>query len=212
MFNTRSGFWMLVSIGVLSVIATRAVIIFAPDSAVTYLGFASAIGFPMSVILPLIAIWPSPVVEPARWTHDIHAGAKPWTRDRRQAIRGPAGGGGLHGHRRRGGRHRQRGRFRHRGRRHRVGHSAVHGKPSWCSATSSAWPSASPSASCRNSAAGIVACFVVSLVMPGISSSWPRCALVRGPAAVDRLEHSAGGALRGATDTGRSGRCSPRPR
>ena len=31
MFNTRSGFWMLVSIGVLSVIATGAVLIFAPD-------------------------------------------------------------------------------------------------------------------------------------------------------------------------------------
>jgi hypothetical protein len=56
MFNTRSGFWMLVSIGVLSVIATGAVIIFAPDSAVTYESFATAIGFPMSVILPMIAI------------------------------------------------------------------------------------------------------------------------------------------------------------
>ena len=56
MFNTRSGFWMLISIGVLSVIATGAVIIFAPDSAVTYESFASAIGFPMSVILPMIAI------------------------------------------------------------------------------------------------------------------------------------------------------------
>ncbi len=56
MFNTRSGFWMLVSIGVLSVIATGAVIIFAPDSAVTYESFARAIGFPMSVILPMIAI------------------------------------------------------------------------------------------------------------------------------------------------------------
>ena len=56
MFNTRSGFWMLVSIGVLSVIATGAVIIFAPDSAVTYENFATAIGFPMSVILPMIAI------------------------------------------------------------------------------------------------------------------------------------------------------------
>ncbi|MEO5744472.1 MAG: ABC transporter permease, partial [Terracoccus sp.] len=56
MFNTRSGFWMLVSIGVLSVIATGAVIIFAPDNAVTYESFASAIGFPMSVILPMIAI------------------------------------------------------------------------------------------------------------------------------------------------------------
>jgi ABC-2 type transport system permease protein len=56
MFNTRSGFWILVSIGVLSVIATGAVIIFAPDSAVTYANFASAIGLPMSVILPMIAI------------------------------------------------------------------------------------------------------------------------------------------------------------
>jgi ABC-2 type transport system permease protein len=56
MFNTRSGFWMLISIGVLSVIATGAVIIFAPDSAVTYENFANAIGFPMTVILPMIAI------------------------------------------------------------------------------------------------------------------------------------------------------------
>ncbi|MFC4784018.1 ABC transporter permease [Nocardioides sp. MAHUQ-72] len=56
MFNTRSGFWMLVSIGVLSVIATGAVLVFAPDSAVTYESFATAIGFPMSVILPMIAI------------------------------------------------------------------------------------------------------------------------------------------------------------
>jgi len=56
MFNTRSGFWMLISIGVLSVIATGAVIIFAPNSAVTYESLATAIGFPMSVILPMIAI------------------------------------------------------------------------------------------------------------------------------------------------------------
>ena len=56
MFNTRSGFWMLVSIGVLSVIATGAVLIFAPDSEIAYENFAEAIGFPMSVILPMIAI------------------------------------------------------------------------------------------------------------------------------------------------------------
>jgi ABC-2 type transport system permease protein len=56
MFTTRSGFWMLVSIAVLSVIATGAVIIFAPDSAVTYENFVAAIGLPMSVILPMIAI------------------------------------------------------------------------------------------------------------------------------------------------------------
>ena len=56
MFNTRSGFWMLASIGVLSVVATCAVIIFAPDSAVNYDNFTAAIGLPMSVILPMIAI------------------------------------------------------------------------------------------------------------------------------------------------------------
>ena len=56
MFNTRSGFWMLVSIGVLSVIATGAVLIVAPDNEIAYENFAAAIGFPMSVILPMIAI------------------------------------------------------------------------------------------------------------------------------------------------------------
>lgn len=56
MFDTRSGFWLLTSIGVLSVLATGAVIIFAPDSQVTYESFATALGFPMSVILPMIAI------------------------------------------------------------------------------------------------------------------------------------------------------------
>jgi ABC-2 type transport system permease protein len=56
MFDTRSGFWMLISIGILSVVATGAVIIFAPEDSVTYESFATAIGFPMSVILPVIAI------------------------------------------------------------------------------------------------------------------------------------------------------------
>ena len=56
MFNTRSGFWMLVSIGVLSVLATGAVIIFAPDSDISYESFATAIGFPMSVILPMLSL------------------------------------------------------------------------------------------------------------------------------------------------------------
>lgn len=56
MFNTRSGFWMLVSIGVLSVFSAGSVLIFAPDNEVTYYSFARASGFPMSVILPMIAI------------------------------------------------------------------------------------------------------------------------------------------------------------
>jgi ABC-2 type transport system permease protein len=56
MLNTRSGFWMLVSIGVLSVIATGAVLIFAPQSEIAYGNFVAAISLPMSVILPMIAI------------------------------------------------------------------------------------------------------------------------------------------------------------
>jgi ABC-2 type transport system permease protein len=56
MFTTRSGFWMLVSIGVLSVISAGSVLVFAPDSDVTYESFTRASGFPMSVILPMIAI------------------------------------------------------------------------------------------------------------------------------------------------------------
>ena len=35
MFDTRSGFWMLVSIGVLSVVAAGSVLVVAPDSDVT---------------------------------------------------------------------------------------------------------------------------------------------------------------------------------
>ncbi|WP_127480293.1 ABC transporter permease [Nocardioides pantholopis] len=56
MFDTRAGFWLLASIGILSVLATAATILFAPEEELTYEAFASAIGFPMAVILPMIAI------------------------------------------------------------------------------------------------------------------------------------------------------------
>lgn len=56
MFDTRSGFWLIASIGITAVLATTATIIFAPDDELTYEAFASAIGFPMAVILPMIAI------------------------------------------------------------------------------------------------------------------------------------------------------------
>ena len=56
MFDTRSGFWLLASIGITAVLATGAVILFAPDDELTYDTFAAAIGFPMAVILPMIAI------------------------------------------------------------------------------------------------------------------------------------------------------------
>ncbi len=56
MFDTRAGFWMLASIGILSLLATGAVVAFAPDDQLVYGNFAAAIGAPMSVVLPMIAI------------------------------------------------------------------------------------------------------------------------------------------------------------
>ncbi len=56
MFNTRSGFWLMASIGIAALLATAATILFAPDSELTQDAFSAAIGFPMAVILPMVAI------------------------------------------------------------------------------------------------------------------------------------------------------------
>jgi len=56
MFDTRSGFWLMASIAIAAVLATGAVILFAPDRGVKYSNFAAAIGFPMAVILPMVAV------------------------------------------------------------------------------------------------------------------------------------------------------------
>ena len=56
MFDTRSGFWLMTSIAITALLATGAVILFAPDDAITYNSFAAAIGVPMTIILPIIAI------------------------------------------------------------------------------------------------------------------------------------------------------------
>ena len=56
MFDTRAGFWMMASVGIVSVLATAAVIIWAPDEAITQNTFSTAIGMPLSVVLPIIAI------------------------------------------------------------------------------------------------------------------------------------------------------------
>lgn len=55
MFDTRSGFWLMASIVALSVIATGAVVVFAPADQQTYGSFAAAIGIPMTVVLPIVA-------------------------------------------------------------------------------------------------------------------------------------------------------------
>ena len=56
MFDTRSGFWLIASIGITALLATAGVILFAPEADLTYSTFVSAIRFPMAVILPIVAI------------------------------------------------------------------------------------------------------------------------------------------------------------
>src|SRR3954465_15282528 len=56
MFDTRSGFWLIASIAITGFIATIATIAFAPDKDGTYYNFAKAVGFPITVILPMVAL------------------------------------------------------------------------------------------------------------------------------------------------------------
>src|SRR4051812_31003036 len=56
MFDTRSGFWLMASIVITSVLATAAIIVFAPHDQLTFDNFAAAVGAPMTVILPMIGI------------------------------------------------------------------------------------------------------------------------------------------------------------
>ena len=56
MFDTRSGFWLMASIAILAVLATAGVIAFASDAGMTYQAFATAVGYPMTVVLPVIAV------------------------------------------------------------------------------------------------------------------------------------------------------------
>jgi ABC-2 type transport system permease protein len=56
MFDTRSGFWLIASIAITSTLAAGGVILWAPAGDLTYSTFATAIRFPVVIILPLIAI------------------------------------------------------------------------------------------------------------------------------------------------------------
>ena len=56
MFDTRSGFWLMASLVIGGVVATIGTILFAPDDQLTHNMFAAAIGFPMTIVLPIIAI------------------------------------------------------------------------------------------------------------------------------------------------------------
>lgn len=56
MFDTRSGFWLLIGMGVSALIATVSVALWAPDSSITYDSFGAAVGVPMTLLLPVMAI------------------------------------------------------------------------------------------------------------------------------------------------------------
>src|SRR5688572_25637909 len=56
MFNTRSGFWLMASIVIIALLTMVATVLFAPDEDLTYYTFAKAIGFPMTIVLPMIAV------------------------------------------------------------------------------------------------------------------------------------------------------------
>lgn len=55
-FDTRAGTWLLASIGIVAVLATAAVMLWAPDDALTFETFGSAVGTPMAVLLPVVSI------------------------------------------------------------------------------------------------------------------------------------------------------------
>jgi ABC-2 type transport system permease protein len=56
MFDTRSGFWMMIGTAAAGLIATVAVVLFSSDSGLTYNNFAAAVGVPMTILLPVLAI------------------------------------------------------------------------------------------------------------------------------------------------------------
>lgn len=56
MFDTRAGFWLMAASVIISTLITIGIIAFAPDAAITYDTFGAAIGAPLGLLLPVIAI------------------------------------------------------------------------------------------------------------------------------------------------------------
>lgn len=56
MFDTRSGLWLMASILITALLSAAAIILFADDADLNHYTFSKAIGYPMTVILPIIAI------------------------------------------------------------------------------------------------------------------------------------------------------------
>lgn len=56
MFDTRSGFWLMASIVIASVIATTLTVLLGDRDSLTFDSFAAAVGSPMSIVLPVIGV------------------------------------------------------------------------------------------------------------------------------------------------------------
>ena len=56
MFNTRSGVWLIASIGILAALATLGVLLFGSLETINYSSFASAVGVPTAIILPILGL------------------------------------------------------------------------------------------------------------------------------------------------------------
>ena len=56
MFDTRSGFWLMASIVIASVIATALTILLGDRDELSFDSFAASVGSPMSVVLPIIGV------------------------------------------------------------------------------------------------------------------------------------------------------------
>ncbi len=56
MFDTRSGFWLMASVAIFATLATLATMIFAPNDQLDFEAFGTAVGFPMAILLPIVAI------------------------------------------------------------------------------------------------------------------------------------------------------------
>lgn len=56
MFNTRSGLWLIASIGILAALATTGVLLFGSVETITYANFSAAVGVPTAIILPILGL------------------------------------------------------------------------------------------------------------------------------------------------------------
>ncbi len=56
MFDTRSGFWLMASIAILAMLATIGVILWLPDENIAFGAFGAAVGVPIGILIPIMAI------------------------------------------------------------------------------------------------------------------------------------------------------------